>query len=88
VVKDNVAYTTTVTSRTTTTFDEDGLKKAMGAKAYAKVTTPKLDTKKLSAAVDAGEIDPGVIAQHAHMHAGARSIRLTRKVADGKAEEA
>lgn len=89
LVKDNIKYTTTVTSRTQIVYDEPGLKKALGYKAFEKLTTPKLDRAKLSAAIDEGRLDPSVVAQHSTVNPGARSVRLTRKVADDEhAEEA
>lgn len=87
---DGVKYTTTVTARTTTSFDEAGLKKALGAKAYNKLTKPSLDRIKLTEAIDKGEVDPAVVSRFTTINNGARSVRLTRKVSDGNsdAEEA
>lgn len=81
--KDGVKYTVTVAApRTTVSYDEVGLKKALGAKAYAKLTISRLDKAKLEAAVQEGEVDSRVVAQHATVSTGTRSMRLTRKVAD------
>ena len=80
---DGVKYTVTVAApRTTVAYDEAALKKALGAKKYGKVTITKLDKAKLEAAVQEGEIDAHVVAQHATITHGARSVRLTRKVAE------
>lgn len=78
-----VQYTVTVAApRTSVSYDEAALKRALGAKKYNKVTITKLDKAKLEAAVQEGEIDAHVVAQHATITHGARSVRLTRKVAD------
>ena len=78
-----VKHTVTVAApRTTVSYDEAGLKKALGAKNYAKLTIAKLDKAKLEAAVQEGEIDSRVVAQHATVSTGSRSVRLTRKVAE------
>lgn len=83
IEEDGVRHTVTVTApRTTVTYDEGSLKKALGAKVYAKLTVSKLDKAKLEAAVQEGEIDSRIVAQHATVSSGARSVRLTRKVAE------
>jgi hypothetical protein len=83
IEKDGVKHTVSVTApRTTVSYDEIGLKKALGAKTYVKLTVSKLDKAKLEAAVQEGEIDSRIVAQHATVSTGARSVRLTRKVAE------
>jgi hypothetical protein len=83
VEEDGVKYTVTAAApRTTVSYDEAGLKKSLGAKKYAKISVQKLDKAKLEAAVQEGDIDAHVVAQHATITQGARSVRLTRKVAD------
>lgn len=45
-------------------FNEAGLKKALGARAFNKLTKPaQLDRKKLEDAIVAGEVDPVLVAQ-------------------------
>lgn len=85
---DGVRYTTTSTSRTTTTFDELGLKKALGARQFNKLTVSKLDRGKLEEAIQAEQIDPAVVAQYTKITPGAMSIRLTKKAASDEADEA
>lgn len=83
IEEDGVRNTVTIAApRTTVTYDEAGLKKALGAKTYIKITISKLDKAKLEAAVQDGEIDSRIVAQHATISTGARSVRLIRKVAD------
>lgn len=43
-------------------LDEDRLKKAIGAKAFNKLTTPVLDEAKVEAAIQLGDLDPNVVA--------------------------
>lgn len=81
LTEDGVTYTVSATTRTTTSYNEAGLRNALGAKTYAKLTTARLDKTKLEHAVEAGDIDVHVVAQHATVTPGARSLRLTRKVA-------
>ena len=46
-------------------FNEAGLKKAMGARAFNRLTKPAaLDRSKLEAAILAGEVDPVIVAQY------------------------
>lgn len=46
-------------------FNEAGLKKALGARAFNKLTKPaQLDRKKLEEAIVAGEVDPVLVAQY------------------------
>lgn len=44
-------------------IDEDALRKELGEKLWAKVTSQTLDKKRLEALIDLGEIDPVVVAQ-------------------------
>jgi hypothetical protein len=84
----DVRYTSTVTSRTQTTFDELGLKKALGARSFNKLTISKLDKTKLETAINEGTLDPAVVAQYTTITPGAASLRLTKKAADAEADEA
>jgi len=85
---DGVKYTSTSTSRTSTTFDEGGLKKALGARQFNKLTVAKLDRQKLEEAIQADQVDPAVVAQYTKITPGAMSIRLTKKAASDEADEA
>lgn len=58
-------------------FDENGMRKAFGAKVFNKLTTAKLDGKKLAAAVDAGTLDPIVVAQYTEYVDRRPYIRIT-----------
>lgn len=83
-----VQYTTTSTSRTTTVFDEGGLKKALGARQFNKLTVAKLDRTKLEEAVQADQVDPAVVAQYTKINTGGTTLRLTKKAASDEADEA
>lgn len=54
----------TLASTTRMKWDEDGLKKAIGAEAFKKVTTPKVDAKKMREAISMGVVDPNKVAMH------------------------
>lgn len=54
----------TLAKTTRTSWNEDGLKKALGASDFAKVTTPKVDTKKMESAINLGLVDPNKAAMH------------------------
>jgi ATP-dependent helicase YprA (DUF1998 family) len=66
----------------TMTFDENGLRKALGAKVFNKLTTAKLDRKKLEKAIESGEIDPVVVAQNTTLILQNTHIRVTEKSND------
>lgn len=83
---EGVRYTTTATARTTLTIDEPGLKKALTAKVFNKLTRSVLDRAKLEDAINQGEVDPAVVAQHTTTQTGATSIRLTKKEASAEEE--
>ena len=84
----DVRYTSTVTQRTQTTFDESGLKKALGARSFNKLTISRLDKSKLETAINEGSLDPAVVAQYTTITSGAPSLRLTKRAADAEADEA
>ncbi len=72
-------YQATVVKTSSYAWNETGLKKALGARVFNKLTTAKLDKKKLEAALVSGEIDPRVAAAHAVEKEGAAFIRFTEK---------
>lgn len=63
-------------------FDEPGLKKALGARVWNKLTVAKLDKKKLEAAMANGDVDPVVVAAYAAEKESAPYIRLTENPKD------
>ncbi len=67
----------TVVKTSSYAFNESGLKKALGARVFNKMTTAKLDKKKLEAAMEAGDVDPRIVATYATEREGAAHIRLT-----------
>jgi len=73
-----VRYVTTATSRTTTKVDEQGLKKALGARTFNKLTKPVLDKAKLETAINEGDVDAAIVSQYVEVKDGATSIRLTK----------
>lgn len=54
----------TLVERSIPKYDEKGLAKALGAPLWNKITKKTLDKVKLEKAVDEGEIDINVVAQH------------------------
>lgn len=54
----------TLSSNTRMSWDEDGLKKAIGAEAFKKVTKPKVDSTKMREAISMGVVDPNKVAMH------------------------
>lgn len=79
-----IRATYTPTSRIT--IDEDKLKKALGAKAWNKVTDRSLNKSKLEEAIASGEIDANVVAQCSEEKI-VESVRTTIKKADPDEEE-
>jgi hypothetical protein len=69
----------TVTSRTTTKFNEEGLKKALGANSYKRLCKLTIDRAKLDKAIEKNEVDPVIVAQYTEIGQSAISIRLTEK---------
>ena len=67
----------TVVVSETTSFDEPGLKKALGARLFNKFTTAKLDKKKLEAAMENNEVDKVVVSQYATIQQSQPFIRLS-----------
>lgn len=73
-------YRVTYVQNTSTQINEEGLKKALGAKQFHKLTTEKLDRKKLSDAMDSGEVDPMIVGAHVTEKLSAPFIRFTEGV--------
>lgn len=83
----------TLTSRTTYSFNESGLRKALTAKVYDKYTVRHLDRTQLKKAVENGDVDASVVAQYTTPHTSGPFLRLThREIEDddggGKAAQA
>jgi hypothetical protein len=72
-------YKCTVVRTETLVFDESGLKRAIGAVQFNKLTNRKLDRKKLEAAVEAGTVDRVVVAQNSLVKEGSPYLRITEK---------
>lgn len=64
VSANNGDLTGTVVRGTTLSYDEDGIKRSLGATLWKKVTKQVMDKEKLEAAIVVGDIDPNIIAQH------------------------
>jgi hypothetical protein len=58
-------------------INEDGLRKALGARAFNKLTIRKVDQKKVTEALTQGEIDPVVVSQYTEAVLNRPSIRIT-----------
>lgn len=71
-------YKGTLTNSQRVSIDEDRLKKELGHKVWAKVTTPKLDKDKLEAAIAMELVDPMVVAKCSSTK-DITSIRVTAK---------
>jgi len=63
----------------TTSIDEAGLKKALGAAEFRKYTQEKLDKKKLEDALDRGDVDPIVVGQYVKVNPSRPYLRFTEK---------
>lgn len=73
------ALTGTVVRGSTLQINEDGLRKALGAKLWAKVTKRVIDKKKLEAFTVTGEISPMVVAAHSEEKQSKPYVRLSNK---------
>lgn len=72
----------TLVERSLTRYDERGLAKALGAPVWNKVTKRVLDKPKLEDAVDKGEVDINVVAQHATVVPSKPHIRFSAVTPD------
>jgi len=72
----------TVVERSLTRYDEKGLAKALGASLWNKITKKTLDKVKLEKAVDEGEIDINVVAQHASVVPSKAHLRFSAVLSD------
>lgn len=69
---DDGRVTATRVARTKLVIDSQGLKKAIGAKAYDKMTSKSLDEDKVAIAMADGELDPVVVAKYSEEVPAAR----------------
>lgn len=74
---DGSQYRITMTSSERVTFNEDGLKKSLGADLWKTIVKSKIDSTLLSKAIRKGAIDPTVVAQHSTIKKSSPYIRLS-----------
>jgi len=79
---DNKKVVATVSSRMITKFNEEGLKKALGAVSYKRLCKLVIDRRKVEEAIEGEQLDPVVVAQFTTVTPSAPYIRLTEKVDD------
>lgn len=72
----------TLVERVVPKYDEHGLRKALGAPMWTKVTKKVLDKVKLEKMVDEGEIDLNVVAQYATVTPSKPYIRFSAVTPD------
>jgi hypothetical protein len=65
-----------------TKINEDGLKKALGAARWVKVTKMVVDKSKLETAMSNGLIDPIVVGQHVTQSPNKPYLRITESLSD------
>lgn len=75
--KGTYKYKATVVQGTTVKYDVAGLKKALGADLWKKVTVLQLDKKMLEDRVQMGEIDINVVAEHSKVTENKPYVRIT-----------
>lgn len=81
-----VKFSATYTQRTTNQINEQGLRKALGARVYDKFTTKKLDRKALETAMTDGVVDPMIVAKFVDQVPG--KIYLTYRAKEEADEQA
>lgn len=73
----------TVVRREIVRWNEPGLKRALGARVFNKLTTAKLDTKKLDAAIAAHQVDPLQVVAYGEVVPGKTYVKVTEVKSDG-----
>lgn len=73
--------TVTLVEPSALVYDEDKLRKKVGAKVWSSITTAKLDKTKLSEAVRAGKVSPELLAECSTERESTPYLRLTEKKA-------
>lgn len=71
-------YRYTLVRAERTKINELGLKKAIGARAFNKLTTAKVDPAKVKTAVEEGTLDPVILGQHAENVLNKPSVRISK----------
>lgn len=79
-VSDGIKFTLVQAERTK--INEDALKKALGAVKFRKLCKQVVDQSKVKEAINNGELDPVVLAQHSEVVLNRPSIRFTKVGAD------
>lgn len=86
VVDGDKQYKMTFVANDRVSLDEEGLKKALPAKLWKRVTKEVLDRKKLEDAVNSGEVTPEIVGAYTSVSRTKPYIRFTEGVR--KSEEA
>jgi hypothetical protein len=73
-----IEWRVTVVASENISFDEDGLLKHLGKRAFARVANLKLDRKKLEAAVRDGSISPEVVSGYSVISRKSPYLRVTQ----------
>lgn len=84
--KGGVKFSATYTQRTTNQINEQGLRKALGARAYDKFTVKKLDRRALEQAMSDGDVDPMIVAKFVEQVPG--KTFLTYRAKDETSDQA
>jgi hypothetical protein len=74
---DGNQYRITMASSERVTFNEDGLKKSLGADLWKTIVKSKIDSTLLSKAIRSGTVDPTVVAQFSTIKKSNPYIRLS-----------
>ena len=72
-------YRVTYVQGETSSVNEDGLRKALGAVTFRKYTVQRLDKKKLEDAMDSGDLDPVLVGQFVTVKPSKPFLRFTIK---------
>lgn len=79
---DGVRKTVTYVQAERVEIDEKSLRRALTAKIFDKYTVKKLDKKAMEAAMETGEIDPMIVAQHVKPVPGNPYLRYSERMAE------
>ena len=77
----------TFVQRETYEIDEKGLKKELTAKVFNRFTSPKLDRKKLEAAMNEGAVDTMLVAKHTKTKQSEPYLKFTEKEVNDEGED-